>query len=61
VPDSWRRQQLEGLGRALAVEMWLPFPADDKPRQEAVNLLREAQRRLGGNDIDGAMLEVRRS
>lgn len=29
--------------------------------KKRVNLLRDAQRRLAGNDIDGAMLEVRRA
>ncbi|MFJ7078461.1 hypothetical protein [Streptomyces sp. NPDC098781] len=61
VAESRWRQQLEGLGPFLAVEMSVPFPADNEGRQEAVSYLLEAQRRLRDDDIDGAMLEVRRA
>ncbi|MEU9396827.1 hypothetical protein AB0D86_43400 [Streptomyces sp. NPDC048324] len=61
VAESRWRQQMEGLGPSLAVEMSVPFPADDEGRQEAVAYLREAQRRLRDDDIDGAMLEARRT
>jgi hypothetical protein len=61
VPESRWRQQLEGLGRSLAVEMSVPFPIEDEPRQEAVTWLRGAQLRLAGNDVDGAILDVRRT
>ncbi|KOV35774.1 hypothetical protein ADK60_08730 [Streptomyces sp. XY431] len=61
VAESRWRQQLENLGPALAFEYSIPFPAGDDPRQEAVDHLRSAHRRLGGNDIDGAILDVRRA
>ncbi|MDT0468737.1 hypothetical protein [Streptomyces gibsoniae] len=61
VAESRWRQQLEGLGRSLGVEMTIPFPLGDGPHQAVSDYLREAQRRLGGNDIDGAILEVRRA
>ncbi|MZG13914.1 hypothetical protein GTY44_10480 [Streptomyces sp. SID5914] len=61
VAESRWRQQLQGLGNTLAVEMSIPFPADDEPRQEATQYLLEAQRRLGNNDVDGAILEARRA
>ncbi|MGW0552464.1 hypothetical protein [Streptomyces altiplanensis] len=61
VAESRWRQQLEALGRSLAVEMSVPFPADDEPFQDAVGYLLQAQRRLRDDDIDGAMLEVRRT
>ncbi|MFE6872428.1 hypothetical protein ACFVFS_38525 [Kitasatospora sp. NPDC057692] len=61
VAESRWRQQLENLGPALAFEQSIPFPAGDGPRQEAVDYLRSAQRRLGGNDIDGAILDARRA
>jgi hypothetical protein len=61
VAESRWRQQLEGLGRSLGVEMTIPFPLGDGPRQAAADYLREAQRRLGANDVDGAILEVRRA
>ena len=61
VAESRWRQQIEGLGRSLGVEMTIPFPLDDGPQQAASDYLREAQRRLGGNDVDGAILEVRRA
>lgn len=61
VAESKWRQQLDALGPSLAVEMSVPFPASDDGRQEAVAYLREAQRRLRDNDVDGAMLEARRT
>ncbi|MER5570494.1 hypothetical protein ABT083_30545 [Streptomyces goshikiensis] len=61
VAESRWRQQLDGLGPTLGVELNVPFPADDEPRQEAVGYLREAQRRLRDNDVDGALLEARRA
>ncbi|UXY24939.1 hypothetical protein N8I84_41600 (plasmid) [Streptomyces cynarae] len=61
VAESRWRQQIEGLGPSLAVEMSVPFPAGDDERQEAVRYLQEAQRRLRDDDVDGAMLEARRT
>ncbi|MFF8535337.1 hypothetical protein ACF07B_25905 [Streptomyces sp. NPDC015532] len=61
VAESRWRQQVEGLGRSLGVEMTIPFPIGDGPQQAGSDYLREAQRRLGGNDVDGAILEVRRA
>ncbi|TLQ38965.1 hypothetical protein [Streptomyces marianii] len=61
VAESRWRQQLEGLGRSLAFELSIPFPADNEPHQEAVGHLREAQRRLRDDDIDGSLLEARRA
>jgi hypothetical protein len=61
IAESRWRQQLSGLGRTLGVEMLIPFPADDEPRQAVADFLREAQRLLGGNEIDGAMLYVRKA
>ena len=63
VAESRWRQQLTGLGKSLAVEMAIPFPAEDDPRQEAVTLLRAAQRQLGGGpeEIDAAILKVRQA
>ncbi|MBC3844653.1 hypothetical protein GXW82_44110 [Streptacidiphilus sp. 4-A2] len=61
IAESRWRQQLQGLGRSLGVEMTIPFPVGEGPQQEASDFLREAQRRLSGNDIDGAILEVRRA
>jgi hypothetical protein len=60
VADSQWRQQLERLGPSFAVEMSVPFPTDDEPRQDAVGYLLQAQRRLRDDDVDGAMLEARR-
>lgn len=54
-------QQLEGLGRSLAFEQSIPFPAGDEPRQEAVDRLRDAQRHLRTGNIDGAILDTRRA
>lgn len=61
VAESRWRDQLAGLGRSLAFELSIPFPADNEPHQEAVSFLREAQRRLRNNDVDGALLEARRT
>jgi hypothetical protein len=61
VAESRWRQQLAGLGRTLGAEMLIPFPADDEPRQAVANLLREAQRFLGGNEIDSAILQIRKA
>ena len=63
VAESRWRTQLAGLGKSLAVEMAIPFPAEDDPRQEAVTLLRAAQRQLGGGpeEIDNAILKVRQA
>lgn len=60
VESRWR-QQLAGLGRALGAEMLIPFPDDDEPRRGIADFLREAQRLLGGNEIDSAMLQVRKA
>lgn len=61
VAESRWRQQLAGLGRSLGHEMLIPFPADDEPRRAIADFLREAQRLLGGNEIDAAMLQVRKA
>jgi hypothetical protein len=61
IAESRWRQQLAGLGRTLGAEMLIPFPEGDQPRQEAGNFLREAQQLLAGNDIDSAMLRVRKA
>lgn len=39
----------------------IPFPADDEPRRAVADFLREAQRLLGGNEVEGAMLQVRKA
>ena len=41
--------------------MLIPFPDGDEPRRGVVNFLREAQRLLAGNEIDAAMLQVRKA
>ncbi|MGI5238786.1 hypothetical protein [Dactylosporangium sp. CA-139066] len=61
IAESRWRQQLAGLGRTLGAEMLIPFPADDEPRRVVADFLREAQRLLGGNEIDSAMLQVRKA
>lgn len=61
IAESRWRQQLAGLGRTLGAEMLIPFPEDDEPRRGVVGFLREAQRLLGGNEIDAAMLQVRKA
>jgi hypothetical protein len=61
IAESRWRQQLAGLGRTLGAEMLIPFPDDDEPRRGAADFLREAQRLLSGNEIDSAMLQVRKA
>ena len=61
IAESRWRQQLAGLGRTLGAEMLIPFPDDDDPRRGVANFPREAQRLLGGNEIDSAMLQVRKA
>ncbi|PRY35120.1 hypothetical protein [Umezawaea tangerina] len=61
IAESRWRQQLAGLGRTLGVEMMIPFPADDEPVRGIAEFLREAQRLLCGNEIDSAMLQVRKA
>ena len=61
VAQSRWATQIEGLGRSVAYEMSVPFPRDDEPRAEAARWLRDAQRRLSNGDVDGAMLEARRT
>jgi hypothetical protein len=61
IAESRWRQQLAGLGPTLGAEMLIPFPEDDEPRRTAVGFLREAQRLLGGSEIDSAMLKVRKA
>ena len=62
IAESRWRQQLAGLGRTLGAEMGRHlFPYDDGPRQAVAGFLREAQRLLGGREIDGAMLQVRKA
>jgi hypothetical protein len=41
--------------------MLIAFPDDDEMRLAVANFLREAQRQLGGNEIDAAMLQVRKA
>ncbi len=41
--------------------MLIPFPDDDEPRQAVAGFLRAAQRLLGGDKIDSAMLQVRKA
>jgi hypothetical protein len=59
IPESRWREQLAGLGRSMGAEMTIPFPPDDDPRRAVADFLREAQRHLGGNELDSAMLQVR--
>jgi hypothetical protein len=61
IAESTWRQQLAGLGPALGAEMLIPFPDDDDARRAIAGFLREAQRLLGGNEIDSAMLQVRKA
>ena len=61
IAESRWRQQLAGLGRSLGVDMMIPFPPDDAARSDVANFLREAQRLLGANEIDAAMLHVRKA
>jgi hypothetical protein len=41
--------------------MLVPFPEDHEPHSGVVGFLREAQRLLAGNEIDSAMLQVRKA
>lgn len=61
IAESRWRQQLAGLGRTLGAEMLIAFPDDDEIRRAVAGFLREAQRLLGGREIDGAMLQVRKA
>jgi hypothetical protein len=61
IAESRWRQQLAGLGRTLGAEMLIPFPDDDPPRRAVADFLREAQRLLGGSEIEAAMLQVRKA
>lgn len=61
IAESRWRQQLAGLGRTVGAEMLVPFPDDADPRRGVADFLREAQRLLGGNEIDSAMLHVRKA
>jgi hypothetical protein len=61
IAESRWRQQLAGLGRTLGAEMLIAFPDDDEVRLAVGGFLREAQRLLGGNEIDAAMLQVRKA
>jgi len=61
IAESRWRQQLAGLGRTLGAEMLIAFPDDDEARLAVGGFLREAQRLLGGGEIDAAMLKVRKA
>lgn len=61
IAESRWRQQLAGLGPTLGADMLIPFPDDDEPRKGIAAFLREAQRLLGGREIDSAMLQVRKA
>lgn len=61
IAESRWRQQLTGLGRTLGAEMLIAFPDDDETRRVVGNFLREAQRLLGSNETDAAMLQVRKA
>lgn len=54
-------EQVNALGPSVAFEMAVPFPLEDDPRAEPAQHLRSAQRRLLEDDIDGAILEARRT
>ena len=41
--------------------MLIAFPDDDEPRRRVADFVREAQRLLGGSEIDSAMLQVRKA
>ncbi len=60
IAESKWREQLAALGPTLGAEMVIPFPADDDGRREVADFLREAQRLLGGNEVDSAMLKARK-
>jgi len=61
IAESRWRQQLAGLGRTLGAEMLIAFPDDDEVRLAVGGFLRDAQRQLGSNEIDAAMLQVRKA
>lgn len=61
IAESRWRQQFIGLGSALGVDMLIPFPATSKVHRAVADFLREAQRHLSGNEIDSAMLQVRKA
>jgi hypothetical protein len=61
IAESRWRQQLAGLGRTLGVEILIPFPDDREPHRGVADFLRDAQRLLGGHEIDSAMLQVRKA
>ncbi len=61
IAESRWRQQLAGLGRTLGAEMLIPFPDNEEPRRAVADFLREAQRPLGGNEIDSAILQARKA
>jgi hypothetical protein len=61
IAESRWRQQLAGLGRTFGVEMLIAFPDDDEVRLAVGGFLRQAQRLLGGTEIDAAMLQVRKA
>ena len=61
IAESRWRQQLAGLGRTLGAEMLIAFPDDDEVRLAVGGFLREAQRLLGGSEVDGAVLQVRKA
>lgn len=61
IAESRWGQQLAGLGHTLGAEMLIAFPDDDEVRLAVGGFLREAQRLLGGSEIDGAMLQVRKA
>ncbi|MBJ6633853.1 hypothetical protein [Streptomyces sp. I5] len=53
--------QVNALGPSVAFEMRVPFPLEDDPRAEPAQHLRSAQRRLLDDDVDGAILDARRT
>jgi hypothetical protein len=61
IAESRWRQQLSNLGRTLGVDMVIPFPEGDEPREAAGRFLREAQQLLAGNDIGAVMLQARKA
>jgi hypothetical protein len=61
IAESRWRQQLVGLGPSLGVDMVVPFPKTSALHDGVAEFLREAQRLLAGNEIDSAMLQVRKA
>jgi hypothetical protein len=61
IAESRWRQQLAGLGRTLGAEMLIPFPDDNTSLKAVGDFLRESQRQLASNEIDAAMLQVRKA